>query len=286
MKAVNVFYWLGSPNFGDMLNIDICKKLFSVNPVETSPKECEATFIGSTLDDFLYKRAFKFTRQYRSLFAKEPVKIWGSGFITGENKFVKRKWNLPETYFRRFKCVAVRGRLSLERLKKIDKKQNFDNVILGDPGLLAPRLLSGKPDKKYRIGIIPHHHELDFPIWEYLANYISDATIIRVDGNVEDTIRQIAQCEVILSSAMHGLIVADAFDIPNARLVASNMLIGGDYKFDDYYSAFDIDKHRKIDLCKDKISDELINSVVSGYVSKKEKVNEICDQLVRVFPYK
>lgn len=286
MRAVKVFYWLGEPNFGDMLNIDVCQKLFSVDPIETNPKECEATFIGSTLDDFLYKGVFKFTRRYRVLWRKEPIKVWGSGFITGRNNFVKRKYHLPETYFRRFDCFAVRGRLSLDRLKKIDKRQSFDKVVLGDPGLLAPKLLPKMPDKKYRVGLIPHHMELGLPIWEYIRNYVHNSTIINVDGNVEDTIRQIAQCDVILSSAMHGLIVADAFDIPNARLLASDMLMGGDYKFNDYYSTFGIDKHRKIDLHTEKINDKIIATVESDYISKKEKVEEICSKLIKAFPYK
>lgn len=286
MKDIKVFYWLGEPNFGDMLNINICQKLFDINPIEAQPQDCEAAFLGSVLDDFLYKNALKFNRKFRNLYNKPPVKIWGSGFITKKNKFVKRKFKLPETYFRRFECYAMRGKLSLKRLQNIDKKQNFDKVVIGDPGLLAPMLLEKMPKKKYKVGLIPHHIELKMPIWEYIQNNLPNSTIIRVDGGVEDTIRKIAECEVILSSAMHGLIVADGFNIPNARIIASDRLVGGDYKFNDYYSAFGIENHKKINLNEQKIDADLINSVISDYAISKETVDSICKRLIDCFPYK
>jgi hypothetical protein len=40
---------------------------------------------------------------------------------------------------------------------------------------------------------------------------------------------------------MHGLIVSDAFGVPNRRLCLSQGIIS-DYKFIDYYSAFDLDE--------------------------------------------
>jgi hypothetical protein len=286
VKNIKVFCWLKEANFGDMLNIDLCQKLFSVNPIIASPEECEATFIGSTLDDFLYEYAVKWGKGFNSLYQKEPIKIWGSGFIAAENEFIQRKYGLHETYFRRFKCCAVRGHLSLVRLKKIDRRQSFENVVLGDPGLLASMLLSRMPEKKYHVGLIPHHIELDLPIWEYIHNVCPKSKIIRVDNKVEDVIRQVAQCEVIFSSAMHGLIVSDAFNIPNVRVVASNKLLGGDYKFNDYYSVFGIKNHRKIDLYKQRIDNVLINSVVDDYIDKSKMVKKICDDLMRTFPYK
>lgn len=106
MKNVKVFYWLGEPNFGDLLNINICHSLFGVNPVETSPEECEAVFIGSVLDDFLYGKIFK-TRDYYDLYKKQPIKIWGSGFIADKNQFIRRKFFLPEIYLGELRCMLL-----------------------------------------------------------------------------------------------------------------------------------------------------------------------------------
>lgn len=35
---------------------------------------------------------------------------------------------------------------------------------------------------------------------------------------------------------MHGLILSDAYNIPNQRIILSDNIIGGNFKFRDYYS--------------------------------------------------
>jgi pyruvyltransferase len=47
------------------------------------------------------------------------------------------------------------------------------------------------------------------------------------------------ECEKIISSSLHGLIISDAYGIPNARVNVSNKLFGGDFKFIDYYKSVD-----------------------------------------------
>lgn len=285
MKKVKVFYWIGQRNFGDMLNIDIPQKLFGIDSVLSSPEECEASFIGSLLDDFLYKGIFKFGCKYKRVYEKPPVKVWGTGFITKENCYVKRLFNLPETNFRRLDCYAIRGKESLKRIKKIYPKQKFDDVVVGDPGLLSSFLIKKNCEKKYKLGIIPHHIEMDMPIWNKINDYIKDSTIIRVDGNVIDTITKIAQCDLIISSSLHGLIVADSFNIPNMRVIASDLLIGGDYKFNDYYSAFDIDIHNKImtnDLFNNK---NILECISDNYKISSDRVNILKNSLLNSFPF-
>ena len=50
---------------------------------------------------------------------------------------------------------------------------------------------------------------------------------------------------------MYGLIVADVLYIPNVRMILSDKISGGDYKFNDYYSAFGLNEHEKIILMKE-----------------------------------
>ncbi|HEB9335475.1 TPA: polysaccharide pyruvyl transferase family protein [Campylobacter coli] len=279
MKDVKVFYWLGESNFGDLLNIDICRSLFKVNPVETSPKECEAVFIGSVLDDFLYGKIFK-TRDYYDLYNKQPIKIWGSGFIADKNQFIRRRLALPEVYFRRFEAFAVRGVYSKERLEYIGKKK-LNNIVLADPGILTSFLIDKIPDKKYKYGIIPHHIELEMDIWNKFKDN-NDIKIIRVDIDPLETIMNILECENIFSSALHGLIAADAFGIPNCRIVASNKLIGGDYKFNDYYSSYGIVNHdREIFNIEFKPYD-----LRNKYNVSNDLVKEKQQQLIQCFPFK
>ena len=145
-KSINVFYWDGMKNFGDALNPIIAEKIFNTPIKNSTPQNCEAVFIGSLLDDFLYAKFipwYKFSSKNKDT----KVKIWGTGFIDNKNKYVKRPFNLSETFFRNVEVYAVRGKYSKNRLEKITK-QCLNNTVLGDPGLLASMLISNSKCEK------------------------------------------------------------------------------------------------------------------------------------------
>jgi len=58
--------------------------------------------------------------------------------------------------------------------------------------------------------------------------------VIDVEQDWKRVLSQISACDVILSSSLHGLIVADSYQIPNARVSFSGAIVGGDFKFFDY----------------------------------------------------
>lgn len=283
MKNINVFYWLDEPNFGDMLNYNICKNLFNVEILESTPQDCEATFIGSLLDCFLYKKIFKTNKSYIQNYNKEPVKIWGTGFIDDKNQRVKRKFNLPEIFFRRMEIFALRGKYSKYRIESILQKQ-LGNILLADPGILAPKLIDYPVEKKYAYGIIPHHAELNMDIWEKFNS--SECKIIRFDNkNVIETIKEISECEFIFSSALHGLIVSDAFGIPNCKVIASDRLAGGLYKFYDYYSAYNISDFNLLNIESLKEITKTIKQMSLKYKIPFELILKKQEELIRTFPY-
>jgi hypothetical protein len=85
-------------------------------------------------------------------------------------------------------------------------------------------------------------------------------------------LKQIAECETIISSSLHGLIAADALDIPNKRIKLSNHghNFDVDFKFDDYYSIFDCENPEYIDLLdsdEEKPSYDLLtpDAIVNDY---------------------
>ena len=68
---------------------------------------------------------------------------------------------------------------------------------------------------------------------------------------VYNIINQIKECEIIISSSLHGLILADAYEKPSLRFNYSNKLVGGDFKFEDYYSGVGLDSHETIQIDDD-----------------------------------
>ena len=56
-----------------------------------------------------------------------------------------------------------------------------------------------------------------------------------VNSNPLKIAELIASCEFIISSSLHGLIAADALNVPNVWMKISNGIIGGNWKFNDYF---------------------------------------------------
>ena len=63
-----------------------------------------------------------------------PVKIWGSGYVE-----INDRKNME--LLRRLDVRACRGFLTLERLKKLQYAKIAKNVAIGDPELLASRII-------------------------------------------------------------------------------------------------------------------------------------------------
>ncbi|MFC7878050.1 glycosyltransferase [Isoptericola sp. NPDC057391] len=204
-------------NFGDEVTAPVIERLTGRRVVWTALPQAEIVGAGSVLQLALRKRA-----------ANMPT-VWGAGMIrpfTGE---------APADFVPR----AVRGRLSLESLSPAARRA----AVLGDPGILADLLVDGPVTKRHALGIIPHYKDADDPTMRTIAA-LPGVRRIDVAWTPEEVAREIAACETVISSSMHGLIFADALAVPNAQLKVSDKLVGGDYKFRDYCSAFGPDRYQ------------------------------------------
>lgn len=269
-------------NFGDVLSLEISDKLFGRKCVYADPFQCEAMFIGSILEQFLYPYNTCFHKTYLGKW-KKSVQVWGTGFRANPNEIIIRPDNMKEEFYRKLNITAVRGKKTKERIEQITGKK-LDNVVLGDPGLLASELLRGKQiQKEFKIGIIPHYVDKN----ESLENIkVTSSKVIDICQEPVKVIEEIAKCEIVLSSSLHGLIVADSLGIPNARIVLSDKVSGGDYKYADYYSAFGMNEHIKFDIREKRIFQDDINSVIDNYLIKRVDVEQKKKDLYSSFPFK
>ncbi len=151
--------------------------------------------------------------------------VWGSGMKSPATLRGKRK---------RIRVCAVRGPLTRARLLE----SGVDcPPVYGDPAILMPLLYHpAVPEKRYRIGLIPHLHDLHYPVVSWYAEqpgvHLFD---LRKYPRWRQFVDELLSCEMVLSSSLHGCILADAYGIPNLQVKFVADLERENFKFEDYH---------------------------------------------------
>lgn len=119
------------------------------------------------------------------------------------------------------KFLMVRGPLTRFQIKNVEVPK-----IYGDPALLLPFMYYPKIDKKKKVGIIPHYVD---------KKYFQKDQIIDIEQDYKTFIDQILECDEIISSSLHGIIIAEAYGIPCKWISYGNEIEGGEFKYQDYF---------------------------------------------------
>jgi pyruvyltransferase len=236
-------------NFGDDLNPYIFEYLSGRKPEhvkEDSNEDCYI-LIGSILN-----------------WSKSNNICWGAGFA--------------------YDCgdIGLKGKIELVR-GPFSRKVVLNNGLgcqdeyFGDPAILISQFYKPRIDKKYKLGILPH-------IVDYDRVIVNNPDIIKINlkQNYKTIINQILSCEKVISSSLHGLIVADAYEIPSAWVEFSDNVIGGGFKFLDYYKSIGVDDPVRLNL-RDNTEFNLDN-----ILTKIEKYDnlQLVDNLMKNCPFK
>ena len=171
-------------------------------------------------------------------YSNEQTVVWGSGVSGQERSFVH-----PE------KILSVRGQKTKEFC---DRYGVPCPEVYGDPALLLPLVYQPRrgvqcsiaassvqevQKASYRLGIIPHVVDLHHPVIEEIREKHADEILIIDLAHYKkwtDVIDEICSCERVLSSSLHGLIVSDAYQVPNCWIELSGNIPGGYFKYRDY----------------------------------------------------
>ncbi len=265
MTEIKLYWWMGegrtseiSRNFGDWMSPLICEAVSGRKCIYAEPAKADLMAIGSIL---------KKTRRAGGVFRRRRLHIWGTGSIGEEGNYSSRA-----VYH------AVRGQATLAKIP------SADNVPLGDPGLLCHLLIAGESiSKRFRVGLVPHYVDKDDAMLKQWLRDKRHVKVINVFDPVVDVIRQIASCEFVLSSSMHGLIVADALGIPNQWLKISSRVVGNDFKFFDYYSVYPNVQATAWGLSRIDDLDAFVDQSASVY--KRVGITRIQSELIDSFPF-
>lgn len=102
----------------------------------------------------------------------------------------------------------------------------------GDMAMLLPELVDEAP-KMHDVGIIPH--KVDY---HYCRAVYRKYPIVRLHTNdCVATTAHITRCRSVISSSLHGIIVAHAYGIPAAWVKFSDKLNGDGSKFHDHHES-------------------------------------------------
>lgn len=181
---------------------------------------------GLSLDDYVEKKQHLLTVGSGAVKSYQNMTIWGSGVEREIPQRVRRFFQ--KSWFRKLDIRAVRGPMSRDYLMKLGHKCP---EVYGDPAILMSCIYTGKGDKKYDVSIIPQ-----LVTEKGVREKYTDAHIISMNTNdYKSVIDQIVQSKIIISSSLHGVILADVYGIPSVwyRGLAKDI----DFKYKDYYAS-------------------------------------------------
>lgn len=264
-KKLRLFYWSSKvfekkpkENYGDILSAYIVSKVSGL----------EAVFYNApAARKKLFKKPYLMAIGSILQYATTKATVWGSGIISKEDT------PGAATY------CAVRGPLSRKRILALG---HSCPEVYGDPALVLPRLYAPTIQKKHALGIIPHYVD-----YKAACKTYGDSLPV-IDLMTDDFLKttdEILACEAIISSSLHGLIVAHAYGIPAIWVQFSNKLSGDNTKYADYFMSVGLTPYTAQLLTEPKTQDYFLKRVKElPALPDMLLLKEVADQLEKAFP--
>lgn len=267
-KTIRLFWWneiklmgKSKENYGDLLGKYLVEKI-SGNPVVWAhPKKRSLKNLFSPI----YVTIGSILAQVST-----NCVVWGSGVIS------------KDTQVKRATFLAVRGPKTREVLQKLGYTVP---EVYGDPALLLPKYYTPKIEKKYPIGIIPHYKDFELATQLY-ASHKNVLVIDLMSNDIEATTDSILQCERIVSSSLHGVIVSHAYQIPAVWVPFSDALFGDGIKYQDYFESVGL-KSYVSKVSNTALSEAEIGALFTTYPILPDplKIKELQDGLLKASPF-
>jgi hypothetical protein len=224
-NILRLFWWSevhligkSKENFGDLLGKYLVEKISEKKVVWVHPKKWHIQDLFSPIFVTI-----------GSILAQVNSKcvVWGSGVISKDAKIENARF------------LAVRG----PRTREVLINLGYDvPEVYGDPAILLPKYYHPKITKKYGLGIVPHYTD-----YQYIKElYASEKDVLIIDlmtNEIEGTADLFLQCERIISSSLHGLIISHSYGIPAVWVQFSDKLFGDGIKFQDYFDSVGISNY-------------------------------------------
>ncbi|MCW1955065.1 MAG: polysaccharide pyruvyl transferase family protein [Roseobacter sp.] len=252
--ALSLYWWNAKPNFGDALSQSVTAFAAGRPVVHAAPRAAELFAVGSILQ--FAKRVWgNDTRP-----AHRPA-IWGTGMMAP----------LKTDFVAHVDIHMLRGPITAALL-------GVKTEAYGDPGVLSAEAFGARPERHDKIGLVLHHSQLGDPRIAALLKAEAAVHYIDVQGPAETVCREIGACAHVISSSLHGLIVADSYGVPNTWL---DPMQHARLKYYDYGAG--VGRVMPLPLTHDEIAAALPR-LGTGDLPYASGIAEAKDRLIENFP--
>ncbi len=190
-------------NLGDYLAVPIYEYMtqrYGLNPDKPMKKTMHLYTIGSII-----------------MLGHQDAVIWGSGILKSEPEGFLWK----RTKYRKLDIRCVRGPETKRRLE--ENGYDVSRCVFGDPGVLMPFIYQPKEGKKKDYCVILH----------MAVNESYDNQVDILPEDWQKTIDEIYNSKLVISSSLHGIILAEAYGIP--AILLDKLEFSDLFKYNDYY---------------------------------------------------
>lgn len=245
-KNVNLEWWSGEDNLGDSLSVVVFDWCLSRRNIEVNDgRNVHLMAIGSLIGG-----------------ARFDAVIWGSGLMNALNltNLIKHR------RYVKYDIRAVRGPITRDFLIKAgyDCPESY-----GDPAILMPFIYTpNKNEKKYEVSLILHHQSKYTEV-DSKVNLLDIHTV-----NYKRFIDDLCASKCVVSSSLHGIILAETYGIP--AIFLNQGISDQSMKFLDWYYS------------TGRTNIKMASSVSEALKMKPMELPDLSkmqEELIRVFPY-
>lgn len=255
-NSVNIHYYHSEKekipydyNLGDFLSTIILKymlNLYDVDPFKKVNQTKNLYTVGSII-----------------FMGYQNATIWGSG-CPYEPYFYKSFFHRSK--FRHLDIRSVRGPLTRKILVKLGHKCP---EIYGDPAIILPKIYKPKEKKTNDYLLIPH-----FEVEKKYNNSVNKCNMLSMNTcDYKSVISKICSSKKVISSSLHGIILAEAYGVPAVFLQDRSQKL--DIKYRDWYES----TNRTFTFAN------TVEEALSMKIELPSNLDKLCNDVINAFPY-
>lgn len=266
-RGIASYWWDMKKNFGDLIGPWILEEL-TARPVYNTIGQLSSTVgacmtVGSVITEM----------------QRPGMTIWGSGLIAPlSTAAIKRlKPREPEA------ILAVRGK---HTRKQLMNELGWDvPEVYGDPALLMPYLFqpeTKRPLDRSGLSVIPHYSHKAVLSHDHIKRF--GGYPVEVQRQAKEVITEVALSDVVISTSLHGLVLAQAYEIPWVWLrITDKTLAGDEFKFEDFFTVLERKQVSVIEVTTDELKDLDLAEVAQSAIVPKSYFEPL--KLVQALPF-